>query len=171
MGHTRLRGRRNACVRRRRRGLASLREQARAESAAAAAAGRSPRAASATCKCQHSVQLQTLLKKLTTLLGCGEAHALLARTSPHAREADVRVAVARAHVLHDDEKIVVAIFMMLRMLTCVSSLDKMSREYMPARWTRRPTRFSPMCGTPRAEKTSPRASQQCLAPCAEARTP
>ena len=50
-----------------------------------------------------------MLKKLTTLLAGGEAHALLTRTPSHSRDALVRVAVARGHVLLDVEKVFCAI--------------------------------------------------------------
>ena len=65
----------------------SARERAHAERAAAAAAGRRSRKTAAACPEPQVVQLLSLLKKLTTLLAGGEAHALLTRAPPHSRDA------------------------------------------------------------------------------------
>ena len=51
-----------------------------------------------------------MLKKLITLLGRSEAHALLARALPRALGGRVQVVVARDLRLHDGEKMCCAIF-------------------------------------------------------------
>ena len=114
--HARTRVRRNAHARRQRRAPVSPRERARAKRAAAAAAGRISRKKTASCPELQVVQLQILLKKLITLPGRGEAHALRARTLPRAREGRVRAGVALDHVLHDGENV------------CCASLSSCSME-------------------------------------------
>ena len=91
------------------RARASPRERARAKRAAAVAAGRTSRKTNAPCPQLQVVLLQTMLKKLSTLHGRGEAPALRARTLPRARRGHARAGAAPDHVLHDGENVSCAI--------------------------------------------------------------
>ena len=112
-----------------------------------------------------------MLKKLAMLFAGGEAPALLTRAPPHARDAHVRVAVARDHVLLDGEKVMCALLPICSCKNDSLMVSITSRMYSRPRKISAGTTITSVCGTSRSEKNSSRASEQRLAPRCAADSP